>query len=173
MKLLFVCIAIIASLIPPCTAFPAEGEYQVKAAMLYNFAKFIEWPPATLGSDNKLLLCVAGKSGILEAAQQLHDKQVKGRTLNVRQITRPEEISDCHIVFIPQTEKARLSNYLLLASHLSVLTVSDMEQFAASGGMIGFYDHERKVRFEINPDAAQKGKILISSHLLKLARIVR
>jgi hypothetical protein len=157
----------------PNTAFAVEAEYQVKAAMLFNFAKFVEWPAGTLSSDNKLHLCVAGRSGMIEALQQLQGKLIKGRTFTVRQINRPEESSGCNILYIPQSESGRSALYLQQAGTLSILTVSSLQQFASAGGMIGFYDEEGKVRFEINPEAAKKGKLQISSHLLKLARIAR
>jgi hypothetical protein len=151
----------------------AEGEYQVKAAMLYNFAKFVEWPVDSFGNENRITFCVAGKSRFNGAIQQMQGKQVKGRSVAIRQITRPEEVIGCQIVFIPETENARMSDYLHHAGNHGTLTVSDQEHFVASGGMIGFYEEDSKVRFEINPEAAQKRHLQISSHLLNLARRVR
>ncbi|OGT98461.1 MAG: hypothetical protein A2079_07165 [Geobacteraceae bacterium GWC2_48_7] len=151
----------------------AEAEYQVKAAMLYNFAKFVEWPADSFGSDSRIIFCVAGKSPLNSTIQQMQGKQVKGRTVSIRQVSRPDEVAGCQVLFIPHSENIRLSAYLQQANHNVVLTVGDQERFTASGGMIGFYEEENKVRFEINLEAAQKRHLQISSHLLNLARRVR
>jgi phosphatidylserine decarboxylase len=150
-----------------------EGEYQVKAAMLYNFAKFVEWPADSFSRDNHITFCIAGKSPLSGTIQQMQGKQVKGRTVSIRQIARPEEVDGCQILFIAPSDTLRMNAYLQQASRSSILTVSDQERFAASGGMIGFYEEESKIRFEINQEAAQKRRLQISSHLLNLARRVR
>lgn len=173
MKLLQQLITLFALLLPAATSLAAEAEYTVKAAMLYNFAKFVDWPGDTLAADNRIAFCIAGKSPLNGPLQQLQGKPVKGRTVSVRQVARPDEIAGCQVLFIPQAESARLSAYLQQAGHHSILTVSDLDRFAASGGMIGFYEEDNKIRFEINPDAVQKRRLQISSHLLNLARRVR
>lgn len=151
----------------------AESEYQVKAAMLYNFAKFVEWPADSFGRDNQITFCMAGKSPLNGPIQQMQGKQVKGRTVSVRQIARPEEVAGCQILFIPQSDTVRMSGYLQQSARFSILTVSDQERFAVSGGMVGFYEEESRIRFEINQEAAQRRRLQISSHLLNLARRVR
>jgi len=173
MRLLQHLIALLVLIAPAVTSLAAEGEYQVKAAMLFNFAKFVEWPADTFGADNRILFCIAGKSPLNSSLQQLQGKPVKGRTVSIRPITRPDEVAGCQVLFIPQSEHARLSAYLQQAGHHSILTVSDLDRFTASGGMIGFYEEDNKIRFEINLEAAQKRRLQISSHLLNLARRVR
>lgn len=150
-----------------------ESEHKVKAAMIYNFAKFVEWPPETLPGTDKLLICVTGKNSLGQELQQLQGKPVKGRAVAVRMITKPEEAAGCQILFLAGSERDRLTAYQQQAGRHGVLTVSDMEAFAAAGGMIGFYEEDGKVRFEVNPAAAQKARLQVSSHLLRLARIVR
>lgn len=166
-------IAFLFLLVPAAAAVAAEGEYQVKAAMLYNFAKFVEWPADSFGGDNRITFCIAGKSPLNGPIQQIQGKQVKGRTVSIRQVGRPDDVGGCQLLFIPQSEHARLSTYLQQAGQHSVLTVSDLERFTASGGMIGFYEDDNKVRFEINQEAAQKRRLQISSQLLNLARRAR
>lgn len=160
-------------LLPAAPSWAAEGEYQVKAAMLYNFSKFVDWPAETFDNSNRTTFCIAGKSPLNSSFQQLQGKQVKGRTVSIRQIYRPDEITSCQLLFIPQSEHARLSEYLQQSNYHPILTISDLERFTTSGGMIGFYEEENKIRFEINLDAAQKRRLQISSHLLNLARRVR
>ncbi len=173
MRLLRQIIALLLFLIPPATGFAGEGEYQVKAAMLYNFAKFVEWPADSFGGDSRITFCLVGNSPLNGPMQSMQGKQVKGRTVSIRQITSPDDVVTCQVLFIPQSEQLRLPAYLQQAKNYSILTVSDMERFAASGGMIGFYEEGNQLRFEISLETAQKRHLQISSHLLKLARSVR
>ena len=170
MTLPLLLIALLMLLVPSEPVFAGEGEYQVKAAMLYNFAKFVEWPTESLPGDSRITFCIAGKTPLNGSIQPMQGKPVKGRTVSIRQINRSEDVASCQILFIPQTEQARMSAYLQQAALNSILTVSDLERFTASGGMIGFFVEENKVRFEINLEAAQKRRLQISSHLLNLAR---
>jgi hypothetical protein len=150
----------------------AEDENMIKAAMLYNFAKFVEWPEDSLVTDNRIVFCIAGKSGLNAPLQQLQGKPLKSKTISVRQIARPLDVIGCQILFISHSESARLSSYLQQSNRHNILTVSDMEQFAESGGMIGFTEVDNRIRFEINPETAHKQRIQISSYLLNLARRV-
>jgi hypothetical protein len=173
MRLLRLLITLLVLPASVAISFAAEGEYQVKAAMLYNFAKFVEWPADSFGSDSIIAFCIAGRSPLNSTIQQMQGKQVKGRTVSIRQVARPDDVSGCQLLFIPLSEQARMSAFLQQASRHSMLTVSDLDRFATSGGIIGFYEEDNKVRFEINPETAQKRRLQISSHLLNLARRVR
>ena len=173
MRLLRQLIATIFVLLPLTTAFAGEGEYKVKAAMLYNFAKFVEWPADSFGIDSRITFCLVGKSPLNDSMQPMQGKLAKGRAVLIRQIAALDDVSACQVLFIPQSEHVRLSAYLQQANMRSILTVSDIERFAASGGMIGFYEEDNTVRFEINLEAAQKQRLQISSYLLKLARSTR
>jgi len=173
MKLRGLYIALFVMFLSAELSVAAEGEYKVKAAMLYNFAKFVEWPGDSFGSDNRIIYCIAGNSPINAPMLQMQGKLVKGLTVFVRHIVKPIEVTGCQILFIPQSESARLSAYLQQSSHHKILTVSDLDQFTETGGMIGFNDDDNKIRFEINQEKALKQGIRISSHLLNLARRVR
>ena len=173
MRLLHLFIALLVLLGPAATSIAGESEYQVKAAMLYNFAKFVEWPADSFAGDKHITFCIAGKSQLNGTIQQIQGKTVKGRTVSIRQIGSSNVLAGCQMLFIPQSEYAHLSVYLQQAQHYSILTVSDLEEFVSSGGMIGFYDDDGAVRFEINLEAAQKRHLQISSYLLNLARRVR
>ena len=166
-------ITLLVLLAPATSSVAVETEYQIKSAMLYNFAKFVEWPPDSFANTSQITFCLVGKSPLNGPIQQKQGKLVKGRTVSIRQISGPNDVSGCQILFIPQSEYARLTVYLQQAKHYSILTVSDLEEFVSSGGMIGFYDDDGTVRFEINLEAAQKRHLQISSYLLNLARRVR
>jgi hypothetical protein len=173
MRFRHIFITLLVLLAPATRSVAVETEYQIKAAMLYNFAKFVEWPPDSFASNNHVTFCLVGKSPLNAPIQLMQGKLVKGRAVSIRQITRPNDVAGCQILFIPQSEYALMSVYLQQAKHYSILTVSDLEEFVSSGGMIGFYDADGNVRFEINLEAAQKRNLQISSYLLNLARRVQ
>ncbi len=149
-------------------------EYQVKAAYLYNFAKFVDWPAdKLLDGSGPILVGVLGKDpfgSLLDST--LKGKTVRGHSLEVRRVSGLAELKQCHIVFIPEPERRRLAEILQSLGNESVLTVSEMRQFADDGGMINFFTDENKVRLEINVEATERAGIRISSQLLKLARVV-
>ena len=173
MKLRSLCMALFFILVSAELAVTAEDEYKVKAAMLYNFAKFVEWPAHSFGGDSRITYCIAGKSPLVDTMLHLQGKLMKERTVFVRHIENPKEISGCQVLFITQSERARVLFYLEESAHHNILTVSDLELFTESGGMIAFSEDEHKIRFHINQEAAQKRGIKISSHLLNLSRKVR
>ncbi len=151
------------------------GEYQVKAAFLYNFSKFVDWPPQAGGNPDKpFTICVLGDDpfrGGLEAI-------VKGQTVNgkgfaVRHIKKIEDARGCRIVFISSSEKDRVRQILTALRGSGVLTVGDTAGFAEMGGVINFILVDNRVHFEINLDAAKVQRLKISSRLLRLAQIVR
>jgi hypothetical protein len=148
------------------------GEYDIKSGMLYNFTLFIEWPEGALDKTRSLEVCVAGENPSNRSFQRLQSKTYKDRRIVVRQIREPGNTAGCNLLFINRSETRQLSSYLQAAQKRSLLTVSDIEDFATKGGIIGFFEQDGKVRFEINLDAARQSRFKINSQLLKLARIV-
>jgi len=151
------------------------GEYEVKAAFLYNFAKFVEWPDDAL-DDSKSPIVV----GILgeDSFGSIIDKTVAGKTVCEKKfvIKRFRMIADverCHILFVSSSEEARLDKILDKVKDSNVLTVGETEGFAERGGIINLTNEQNKIRFEINVDAAKRAGVKISSKLLKLAKVVR
>jgi hypothetical protein len=148
------------------------SEYQVKAAFLFNFAKFVEWPTQTLAqAGSPFIIGVIGENpfdGDLE--QTVKGKSVNGHPFEVKQIKALSELKGCHILFISKSERGRLPEILNAISTSNVLTVSEMDRFLQSGGMINFVREGNKIRFEINDDAARQAGLRISSKLLNLAR---
>lgn len=153
----------------------AVNEYQVKAAFLYNFAKFVEWPDPPAGpSKETLTLCIVGQDPFGDILDQVtKGKTVNGRELAVRRLTGPEEARSCQMVFIAASERRRIPAILEGLKRADVLTVGETESFAQLGGVINFVLQGDRVHFEINLDAAERAGLRISSKLLSLAKIVR
>ena len=152
----------------------AAEEYSVKAAFLFHFAQFVEWPEETFKDANSpLTYCAVGNDpfqGSLDTI--LSGKTIGTRSFRVLHFQQPQEIQGCQVLFIGAGEKKRLPEILAKTKANSVLTVGESEHFAQEGGMIGFVLEENKIRFEINVETAQKAKLKISSRLLALAKNV-
>jgi YfiR/HmsC-like len=148
-------------------------EYAVKAAFLYHFAKFTEWPAEAGGPTPPVVhLCVLGDDPFGKALEELSDRGADGLRVDVRHVNAVEAEPRCHVVFISGSEGDRLAEHLARARRDGVLTVSDLAGFAHAGGVIQFVLEEGKVRFWINRAAAERGGLHLSSRLLALARIV-
>ena len=150
----------------------SSGEYQVKAAFLYNFAKFVDWPGDSFGNSNApLVIGVIGDDPFGGALDQaINGKTINGRTLVVRRLRWGQDLRSCHILFISSSERQRLPQIIQSLRGASVLTVGDMGQFNQQGGIINFILEANKVRFEINSRAADQARLKISSKLLSLAK---
>ena len=146
------------------------SEYQVKAAYLYHFAKYVEWPADTAGRPSApLTIAVLGKSPIGGALGAISGSTVKNRRVVIVFITRVEELQGCDILFVCASERTKLDRILASVASRPILTVSDIRGFAAAGGVIGFVSAHDRIRFEINHRASQRNGLVISSQLLKLA----
>ena len=147
------------------------SEYQIKSAYLYNFAKFVDWPPQIFNSpESPLTIGVLGDNVFgPDLEQVVQGKKVNGHPLVCRFATDPEQLTNAQIVFISPSEKKRVEKVLATFKDLNVLTVSQMEHFTASGGMVNFVLVDNKVRFQINDASARKSGLEISSKLLSLA----
>jgi YfiR/HmsC-like len=155
----------------------AQGadEYRIKAAFLYNFAKFVEWPPqAFKNPTDPIGICVLGKNPFGDAlAAAVAGKTLGVRTFQVREITNDQQAAACQIVFVSSSERSRLGSLFTMIGSSAVLTVGDMDNFAVDGGIINFKIDSGTVRFQINIVAARKQQLHISAKLLSLAEIVQ
>jgi hypothetical protein len=149
-------------------------EHQVKAAFLFNFANFIEWPPAALGpAGTPLRVCIIGADpfgGALDDA--FRDQMVQGRSVQVVRGETLEAMGRCHILFLPQSEQRRWVDLVKALRGVPTLTVADGPPLARQGGMVNFIIEAQRIRFEINPAVAEQVGLRISSKLLALARVV-
>ena len=150
------------------------AEYKVKAAYLYNFAKFVEWPEDTFKDPLLPLgICIIGDDPFGDAIDVIKDKNVKGKKLAIKQSSRKSELTGCHILFISPSENNNLSGILKIIKNKHILTVSDMNKFAQRGGMINLKQVKDKIRLEINHEAAKQSGLKMSSKLLKIAEVIR
>lgn len=157
------------------SAHPAPPtEYEVKAAFLYNFARFVEWPPAAMGApDQPFVVAVLGDDPFGATLDRtLSGKTLEARPIVVRRVASLEEAARVNILFVATSERPQVSHVLRTLSGTHVLTVGEMSGFAEKGGMIGFRTERQRVRFDINVGQASRAGFKISSQLLKLARIV-
>lgn len=149
-------------------------EYQVKAAYLYNFAKFVKWPVGAQPAGATFNICILGTNPFGNTlASTVADEKLDGKSIALHQISTPAEATDCAIVYIGRSEQSRLSSLLPALAKQGVLTVSEAPRFSAQGGIIGFVMDGGRVRFEVNLAAAQKAGLTLSSELLKVAMNVR
>lgn len=152
----------------------AANEYQVKAAFLYNFAKFVEWSPEAFSSGTaSLVVGVLGDDPFGNVLDQtISGKSINGRQFTIKRLKWGQNLRDCQILFISVSERKRLSQILESLKGAGVLTVSELSNFCQQGGMISFILEEHKVRFVINKDVADQARLRISSKLLTLAKAV-
>ena len=152
----------------------ASSEYQVKAAFLFHFAQFVDWPPeAFKDAGAPLTYCTVGEDpfhGALDAS--MNGKTIDGRPVRVLHFKLAQEIQTCQILFLGAPEKKSLAATLVNLGASPVLTVGESQNFIEQGGMIGFLWEDNKVHFEINLEAAERAKLKISARLLTLAKTV-
>jgi hypothetical protein len=148
------------------------SEYQVKAAFIFNFAKFVEWPAGVFAdAKSPLIIGIFGENPFGEDME----RAVRNKTLNQRSITvklcrTEEEARKCHVLFISASEKKRLQEILNVVGRTNILTVSETEGFVEGGGMINFFREGNKIRFQIEDETAKKAGLKIDSKLLGLAK---
>jgi len=168
------CLLIFLFSCAPASAQETLPEYQVKAAYLFNFLKFVEWPEEAFPDPlAPIVIGICGEDLFGNSLPQvIIGKTVQGRDLIIHRYHTGEDLRGAHILFISPSEKKRLPLILSSLHGASVLTVADMEGFLEGGGIIQFVSENNRVRFAINTDAASKAKLKMSSKLLSLARIV-
>jgi len=158
----------------PALTADRNSEYQVKAAFLVNFARFVEWPPQSFGGPNDPLVFGVYGNGLFSAAldQAVSGKMIDGRRAVIRRTSELGALRTCQVVFLPASEMNHLREVSNSLGELSVLLVGETEGFAENGGVINFILENERVRFEISPSAAARVHLKISSKLLQLAVIV-
>jgi hypothetical protein len=165
---------VICSFLPVFPAGHIVGEYQLKAAFLYKFASFVEWPPQRGTSPVRVPVCI-GVIGedpfgpVLDEA--VKNQTVNGRDFLVRRFTSGQNPGECQIVYISPSEKKRIRSILDRLQGAPVLTVGDFPEFCRAGGIINLAIEDQRVRLEVNLDAAARAQLKISSKLLSVARI--
>jgi hypothetical protein len=157
-----------------CSALEGQTdlEYQVKAAFLLNFAKFVEWPSSVFAdADSPVTICILGKDPFGRTIDELVQGEVaNGRKLMVRRLTQLPGPQACQVVFAegPAKEVTKTASGL----GRGVLTVGEGDDFVREGGIIAFVIENRRVRFDINKTAAENAALKLSSKLLNVARSI-
>lgn len=149
------------------------SEARVKAAYIFNFAKLIDWPESSFEqNESPLYLGVVGEDPVVEALAGIEGKTVRGRPIIITRFKRNDTVSGCHILFIGISEQNQYHQYLSNLQNIACLTVSTIDRFAHTGGMINFIIVNNRIRFEINISATRAARLNISSRLLKVATVV-
>jgi hypothetical protein len=147
------------------------SEAQLKAAFIFNFAKFTEWPSNSFAEPaSPIVIGVLGRSAISAAlTDTVRGKTINSRPLVVQEFSSAAEATNCHVLFIASSHQDPLPKTLAALGSSSVLTIGETDAFADAGGTIGFFTAENKIRFQINNQAARKAGLTISAKLLSLA----
>lgn len=147
------------------------SENQIKASILLNFARYVEWPATAFATaEAPLVFCMVGRDSKGFALAGLDGRTVGKRSVVVRAEVRGEEAQACHVAFIADSESRRVPLVLRAIGQRPVLTVSDIEGFIDAGGTIGLVLTESRLKFEVNREALNLQQLKASSHLLRLAR---
>ena len=163
-RLLFGLLVVLSGTVGAAQEVPLE--YRVKAAFLYNFVKYVEWPDP---QKDQVLICVAGQNPFGTVLEDLvENERIRGKVLKTTVILEPTP--ECDVVFTPKTSS--MSAYLRAASGMPTLTVGETKGYLEQGGVINFIVEGISVRFEISRAAAARARLRISSRLLQLARNV-
>lgn len=169
MRRVTICAIAVALLAEPAVSFADESlEYQVKAAFLFNFLKFVEWPAAA--PDKPWVIGVLGHDpfgAVLD--ETVRGKTVKGRTVQIRRYPRSGEVKDCDILFIGRAEFERMvSAAQPVPSQAGLLTVGEAPGFRKSGGAVNLYLEDNRVHFRIQASAATAAGLRVNVQLLRL-----
>ncbi len=152
------------------------AEPDIKAAMVFNIARFTQWPAPALGApDQPFTLCVLGRDEVTAALQGLEDKPLHGRPIRVTSLVRESALGECRLLYVSRSEAFRLNQIanLLTASTRPVLSIADIPGFALKAGMVNLVKVDEKMRFEINQKEVEARGLTMSARLLQLALIVR
>lgn len=151
------------------------SEYQVKAAYVYNFGKFVKWPTdAAASRGGAFTICVLGNDPFGTVLQStLAGESIGGKLVAIKRVALAQAAASCHILFLSTAQETKLDSILAALNQASVLTVSDIREFSQRGGMIQFVLQGDRVRFEINRANAEGDGLTLTSDLLKVAAVVR
>ena len=174
MVLLRLCLAALLLLPGTGQAQTSETETQIKAAFLYKFGAFVEWPPATFAApDSPLAIGVLGADALAgELERVAAGRTVHGRPIQVRRLRRGEPLAGLHILFVGAAETAPIDRILQGAKGQPLLVVTEARQGPPPGSMINFVAVDDRVRFDVALAPAEQGRLKISSRLLAVARRV-
>jgi hypothetical protein len=163
----------LATMAAPARAESTEAE--LKAAFIFSFAKYVDWPADTLSANpGGLTMCLVGAGNeLFVALSEMDGKAIKGRSLQVRARARGDNLKSCQMLVMADSEAEHFAGVLRRLEGVPVLTVNGSSDFLDSGGIIGLIVEGKKIRFDVNLASARRNNLVLSSNLLKLARSVR
>ena len=150
------------------------SEYEVKAAFLFNFTKFVEWPDSSFpDAHSPIVTGIVGDDPFGASLTRLvAGQKAQGRSIAIIRYRRGDDLRRCHVLFISGSERTRIAQILAALQDTGVLTVSDIDGFAEAGGAVQFVMQENRVHFVVNLDAASQSKLRVSAKLLALAQVI-
>jgi hypothetical protein len=157
----------------PCSAGSAPGEYQVKAAFIFNFTQFVEWPSDAFSSnDSPFVVAVVGDDPFKGALEQLmNDKLVGSRSIVIKHFPSADQVGGCQVLFMAASENGELDAIFGKIGKNPVLTVGETDAMMSAGGAVHLFLEDGRMRFQINPDVLATTRLKASAKLMKLARI--
>lgn len=162
------------SVLPGAAQETGPGEYEVKAAFLYNFALYVEWPATAPAGGGAIKIGVVGKDVFAGALDKtLKERTAQGRPLEVVRFATAADVKPCHLLFVPYGERDRLEAIARALKGSATLIVSEFEGAPLKGGILNFYLEDKRVRIEVNPDAAARENLKIGAKVLRVSRIVK
>ena len=147
-----------------------QDERLIKAAFIYNFAKFTRWPETVWQSDNSpLLLCTVGDDELTATLQQLTGKTIQSRPVIIQAVNSANTVAPCHVLYVSTSEINRYGDLVGSIQSRPILTISELPDFGRSGGIIELFREKSRIRFMINLDTARQSGLDFSSRLLYMA----
>lgn len=163
------CGAMLSLALTPAHAAPSE--YELKAAFIYQIARFVEWPGTPVNTGAPLRLCVLGGNPFGPALENIRGKPVGERKMEVSLLDMSADTRECNMLFIAAPAEKHLERIAALSRGTGMLTIGDTQEFARRGVMVNFFSQDGKIRFEVNLEATRQSGLKISSKLLSLAKI--
>ena len=158
----------------PRAQAPAPSEYDVKAAYLYNFGRFVQWPDGERRTAESFDICVVGRDPFGAALDRVVTGATIGkRPVQARRLATADATEGCHVLFVGAPDERQAADLLAEVGRADVLTVGDTPRFLDHGGMIRFVVDGSRVRFEVNLESARAAGLTLSSDLLRVATAVR
>ena len=168
-----IAVALLCCLPASLVAQQTADESQLKAAFLFNFGKFVEWPEAAASAKEPLTICVAGDNGVAHSLSELTaGKAVNGKEVKVVLLHSLESNGNCQILFIGRSASKDKKTLLERVQNAPILTVGEEGNFTEQGGILTFLKEGSRIHFAVNQEAAARSGLKISSKLLALAQIV-
>lgn len=160
-------------LMPPVARSDSVEEYTAKAALTFNFARYTDWPESAIAaSPDALRVCVLGDDSLARSFQGISGRRIGERRIKVNVLHSRDKPGSCDLIFINSRDRNKIALLFSYIRNLPILTIGEIPDFADYGGIINLYRSDDKIRFEVNLAAARQANLVISSRLLRLARVI-